>query len=509
MAEDFSGFIISPQSYEGIYKLADTLGAQKAAREKAKAQEQANKNLLNKIVEDIDPKDYMTTTLEDGVITNKIYNIKQEASDFIAKNPGVDQNQLNGWLANKVKGIATASQNIKEIKRKADNAWEEIKTNPSADKDKFYKEWNRAFQNPDGTVREDIENIDPTFDYTSTILKHGDIWNNGAIYSALEKAQTNPLSYRKKSLYRDPTGKSNLSDIDYTHSEFVSPEFGADGHFTGDFKPANYKKATDANGNILKVPKLDISGRPMLDKQGKQIMEDQNIIGDDAYFFFKEANPETKPVINNMLINYGKEHNVDPGGIEAENAVRNQLFKIVDTAPKKAKASIVSGTQYKLPTAPRSSGGKGDAADIQRQMFKEITDAYTEGENLAGGISGKAGREFNYNASNLETDTGNHLVEVINKRFPSKKRNIDQLEIYRNTSGTLEVHDTKTGKLLLPLSEAFDIGGQVSKGGKTKAVKETEQEQMKTGISPKIVGKAKSTTSQTKSKKSDPLGLGL
>ena len=37
------------------------------------------------------------------------------------------------------------------------------------------------------------------------------------------------------------------------------------------------------------------------------------------------------------------------------------------------------------------------------------------------------GREFSYNASNLETDTGNHLVEVINKRFPSKKRNIDQL----------------------------------------------------------------------------------
>lgn len=509
---DIQGFITPEQQFTGLTKLGETLATQQAAKRKEQEAKDANKKLLNKVVEDIDPKDFMTTTIEDGVITNKIYNLKKEASDFIAQNPNIDQNQLNGWLANKTKGIATASQNIKEIKRKADNAWEEIKANPSADKNKYYKEWNKMFMNPDGSIKEDIESIDPTQDYTTQILSTGDIWNDSAIYAAIDKSQSNPLSYKNKTLYRDPTGKSILSDVEFAHSEFFAPEMDASGHFTNKFRPANYKKATDASGNVLQVPKLDAMGNPMLDKQGNTIMEEQNIIGDDAWKYFKEANPETIPVINRKLINYGLKHNVDPGGIEAENAVRNELFNQFDIYPKKAKASIVSGTQYKIPTAARSGGGKGDGEDVQRRMFEEITDAYTEGEKLAGGISGgvsgKGGKMFSYNASNLETDTGNHLVEVINKRFPSKKRNIDQLEIYKNTSGTLEVHDVKTGKLLLPLSEAFDIGGQVSKGGKVKAVKETEQEQMKTGISPKVVGKAKSTTSQTKSKK-DPLGLGI
>jgi major membrane immunogen (membrane-anchored lipoprotein) len=501
-ALDIQGFITPEQQFTGLTKLGDTLAAQQAAKQKEQAAKDANKKLLNKTVEDIDPKDFMTLTIEDGVITNKIYNLKKEASDYISQNPNVDQNQLNGWLANKTRGIATASQNIKEIKRKADNAWQEIQTNPSADKNKYYTEWNKMFMNPDGSVREDIEAIDPTQDYTTQILTNGDIWNDSAIYAAIDKSQANPLSYKNKTLYRDPTGKSVLSDVEYAHSEFYAPEMDASGHFTNKFRPANYKKATDANNNVMQVPKLDAMGRPMVDKQGNTITEDQNIISDDAWKFFKEANPQTIPVINRKLINYGKQHNVDPGGIEAENAVRHELFNQFDIYPKKAKASIVSGTQYKIPTAPRSGGGKGDGKDVQRKMFEEITNAYTEGEGLAGGIAGgvseKGGKMFSYNASNLETDTGNHLVEVINKRFPSKKRNIDQLEIYRNTAGTIEVRDVKSGKLLLPLSEAFDIGGQVSKGGKVKAVEETEKEKMKTGISPKIVGKAKSGTSQTK-----------
>jgi hypothetical protein len=495
---DIQGFITPEQQFTGLTKLGETLATQQAAKQKEQAVKEANKKLLNKVVEDIDPKDFMTLTIEDGVISNKIYNLKKEASDYIAQNPNVDQNQLNGWLANKTRGIATASQNIKEIKRKADNAWEEIKTNPSADKNKYYKEWNKVFMNPDGSIKENIETIDPTQDYTSQILTTGDIWNDSAIYAAIDKSQANPLSYKNKTLYRDPTGKSVLSDVEYAHSEFYAPEKDETGHFTNKFRPANYKKATDANDNVVQVPKLDAMGNPMVDKKGNTIMEDQDIISDDAWKFFKEGNPQTIPVINRKLINYGLKHNVDPGGIEAENAVRHELFNQFDIYPKKAKASIISGTQYKIPTAARGGGGQGDGADIQRKMFKEITDAYTEGENLVEG-TGK-GREFSYNASNLETDTGNHLVEVVNKRFPSTKRNIDQLEIYRNTAGTIEVRDTKSGKLLLPLSEAFDIGGQVSKGGKVKAVKETEQEKMKTGISPKIVGKAKSGTSQTKIK---------
>lgn len=389
---DIQGFITPEQQFTGLTKLGETLATQQAAKRKEQEAKDANKKLLNKVVEDIDPKDFMTTTIEDGVITNKIYNLKKEASDFIAQNPNVDQNQLNGWLANKTRGIATASQNIKEIKRKADNAWEEIKANPSADKNKYYKEWNKMFMNPDGSIKEDIESIDPTQDYTTQILTNGDIWNDSAIYAAIDKSQANPLSYKNKTLYRDPTGKSVLSDVEYAHSEFYAPEKDETGHFTNKFRPANYKKATDASGNVLQVPKLDAMGNPMVDKQGNTIMEDQNIIGDEAWLYFKEGNPETKPVINRKLINYGLKHNVDPGGIEAENAVRHELFNQFDFYPKKAKASIVAETKSPVTINKISTGGKADGEVPFNPIYQKLDKI---GNDLLSG-NNKENKKYNF-----------------------------------------------------------------------------------------------------------------
>ena len=101
------GFIISPQDFSGVYKLADTLQAQKAAREKEKAAQNANKKLLSAAVEDINPTDFMTNTLEDGVITSKIYDLKDKLNKFIIENPQIDQATLNSMIAQKVRGIAT------------------------------------------------------------------------------------------------------------------------------------------------------------------------------------------------------------------------------------------------------------------------------------------------------------------------------------------------------------------------------------------------------------------
>ena len=483
------GFIISPQDFSGAYKLADTLNQQRAEREKEKARIAANKKLLGAAVEDIDPKDFMTNTLEDGVITSKIYDLKDKLNKFIVENPQIDQATLNSMIAQKVRGIATASQNIKQLKVNADNKWNEIKTLPGADQGKFYSEFNRAFKNPDGTVREDIENIDPTIDYADIVYKNGDIWTSQAIHGNLEKLPTSTTSNK----YTVSDGKTKrTADLELTYNPIMfQPKKDEQGVFGGFQASTDYVKQGD---------------ELVLDKNGKPI----EILGQPAYDYFMDK-PETAGYINQRRREIAKEQNLNPNDAQVENLLRHELWKEVSNSPQQKTAYKESKGNITYISTGKDGSGKGAGGG------EEVRDIHTPAFNLYNDMQGKKDKAIEMvgqgksdeeigkalgidsksslisnarkgikkysmplNTVGLDSEFVNSIIENVNKgQSENRKKFRKDLYVELNDKNQWEAKDTE-GNLVATVP-ATTLGWKIQPGAKEKRTLAQEEKQKTKG----------------------------
>lgn len=358
-ATDFSGYIIAPQDFSGLYKLGDTLATQQAARNKAKAEQKASKKLLNQTVENINPKDFMSQTIIDGVTTKKIYGLKSELNDFIAQNPDVDQATLNSMISRQVGNIAYGVQNAKEYKRQIDKGAEENKATAGFDAGKYFTEANKYFQNPDGSVREDIENVDPGQNIYQKIMENGNIWNSDAIHQNLAKLPTSQET-NQYTLGDGKTKRSAMVETDYNPSMYEI-KYGSGGEFQGFQAKTDHPK--DDKGQIIK----DADGNPV------------NILGHSGYDFFMNK-PESKGYINQRKREIAAQYNLDPNSTQVENAVRNELWNDVDTSPnrKTGRKEMKSNVTYINTGAGKGKGGDGTGE--VRDIHTPAVDIYDAGQ---------------------------------------------------------------------------------------------------------------------------------
>jgi len=470
MAElDISGFVTPEQQFAGLYKFGETLAAQQAAKRKDAQEKDAKKKLLNKVVSTLDPKDYITNTIEDGHITGQIYDIMNDGYDFVSKNPGTDESDLQNYLANRVKNVAISSQNIKEKKRQIDAGWEELKNNPSADRQKYYTEANKIFQNTDGTVKEDLTKIDPSENDVINIMANGDIWNMGGFYKVAD--EYNKSSIQKEGVKvakRDKQGLTKTMSGTLAHSDLYEPVTdGVDEQgfpiFTGDFKQKGMRYATE-DGKIKQVPKLDALGNPEIDPKTKQpIMEDQALIGDEAWNKFS-TDTRTAGLINSMLNKYAKENGVLPNSANAINGVKNQIYKLVESSPQKKEfVQSVSELERLKGSGGKGSGGAGgefyDFVGSIKNQFDQGEKSYGSGYNLHGNM--------------LNPAEGAALAKIINGRETGADYRASELTILKNAAGNYQVVSNRLGdklKILMPLEESGNIPAQFSKEAKSTGV---------------------------------------
>ena len=367
-ATDFSGYIIAPQDFSGLYKLGDTLAAQKTAKAKAAADKDAKNKVLGAYVNSIDDKDFLTGTIEDPYITGKVYDLRNKLYGIIKSTNGdISQNELEAMYTREAKDIAISSQNIKEVKRRADEAETDLKTNPGADIKLFRRGHNQlAFMNPDGTIK-DISKIDPTVDYVSQTQQGYPMWNASGIDDMVGKSgkNTNIIG----STVKDANGKLRSIDLETTAPAWMTPVVDDKGVFQRDFQPRHEFATVD--GKIKEVPKTDTSGNVLYDANKKPIMEQQKIVNNQDWEMLG-ADKRAAPYLMQEMNKYAKEKGLPVTDIEVENYGKNLGYKILDRSSKgySSHKEIAKAIAAPAPKITVNVGGKGD--EPYRDMAKEI-----------------------------------------------------------------------------------------------------------------------------------------
>ena len=195
MALDIRGFITPEQDFSGMGKLGEAFSQQRkqkaAEGERAAAQKKANENYLSAF---LDPKEFMTATVNDPYITSRIANIMNKGME-LAKTKGMDATMLYAALSPEVNRLSKDVQSIKELERQRKGAEDNLKTRKGIDLNKFNETFKKkAYFNPDGTLKMDLSDIDPTYNYVDDILKNEDVYNSGGISEWVKNQGTKSIT---------------------------------------------------------------------------------------------------------------------------------------------------------------------------------------------------------------------------------------------------------------------------------------------------------------------------
>jgi hypothetical protein len=477
MAElDISGFVTPEQQFAGLYKFADTLEKQQAAKKKDAQEKEAKKKVLNKYIADIDAKDYLTGTPEDPVITQKIFDAKNDAYKFVLENPGADQADLEYHVNNLVKDVATSSQNLKQTKLQADKYYDSVKDNKSIDKQKFYDNYMKnAYYNEDGSLK-DLAKVDPSQDFLTPTL-NSDIYTTEGFNNAISNMATNTFSDKYK--VRTPSGTTREANLSVTSPTFYQPSLDDKGVLAEQKFVPKHGYATINGQERIQIPKTDAMGNPILDKDKKPIMEDMKIAQDDAWQYFT-TNPETKGYLNVAMQKYAKENNLPVTSTQVDNYGRNLAYKIMESSPN-IKGSYKEEEQKLAPNIKINMGGGGSGSkeptinDVYDRLFaftNRKLDEYKNNETKV--TDSKTGKlvDKNYIQANLlDTDIRNVVLKEARNAIGDKDLGIKDIKIKLDENGMMGIYD-KNNKLQAQLTpQGVNLPVTPKAGGKEKEIK--------------------------------------
>jgi hypothetical protein len=513
MAElDISGFVTPEQQFAGLYKFGETLAAQQAAKRKDAQEKEAKKKILNKFVADINPDEYMTGTPEDPVITQRIFDAKNNAYKFVVENPGADQADLEYYVNNLVRDVASASKNLKQTKLIADKHYESLKDNKSIDKQKFYANYMKnAYYNEDGSLK-DLAKIDSSQDFLTPTL-NSDIYTTEGFNNAISNMATNTFSDKYK--VRTPSGTTREANLSVTSPTFYQPSLDDKGVLAEQKFIPKHGFATD-NGQRIQIPKTDLQGNVILDAKGNPIMEEQRIVQDDAWQYFT-TNPETRGYLNVAMQKYAKDNNLPVTSTKVDNYGRNLAYKIMASSPN-VKGSYKEEEQKLAPNIRINMGGSG-SGDKDQQMRDEYTilqnklkEGQVRNDKVAEYISqGKTDKEIRSLVPQASVSTISWIrshgkktyespfvelrspvqVDVIQKINASRPKEEDKYsasDVYLSTdnNGQIVVYSKKEGEEgtpLMPLDFTnLNLGiGQVAKEEKRGTIRKGNQKEQQKG----------------------------
>lgn len=253
MALDLSGFVTPEQTFQGLYKLGEIIGAKKQAEAKAAEETKAEKATMSTMLQKmVDPKDYLSGAPTDPQIVKGFNDIYQQGLDLINNNKGMNNAMLSAALFPQVNKLAQYGTAAKVIKKNLDESLKNYDKNyyniPLLKESTLKK----VYLKDDGSLK-DIEDIqfDPSV-LDSVVSENGaSIVNSRVVSDALSKYGN--IQNAATSVTRDKSGRliSETKNVTYKPYEQLNPE-------TGEFEPIS-ELATDSgapikhNGEPVKV----------------------------------------------------------------------------------------------------------------------------------------------------------------------------------------------------------------------------------------------------------------
>jgi hypothetical protein len=518
MAElDIKGFV-TPEQQLNFDKLAETLNAQSAAKLKAEETKATKKAALQKAFEGkFETKDYLTGTVHDPHITERLFDAKEKVNQFIQENPNASVSDIELFANPIIRGVATDSEKLKELERQRKIGEAYVSKIPGADPVKFNEYFKKtALLSPDGTIPDDLSGLDMTKDYGTYVLNNAPIWNTGAIDNLVAKAGSGKST--ESILVKGADKKIKSTKIDIESPLHMKPVLDKSGHFTGDFEMPHvlYKD----NGIIVEQDVIDEStGKPKLDAQGNKIKEPIKMLELDDYKSIM-LDVGTKGYIEQKI----REVGLKPETTAGQNYGRKVGFDVVN-ASSKAKTRFSEAKKDEAAPAPVikttvNVGGKEAGTEVrdlytpalERYQFlqskkNKVADLIKQGKtdaeiaNIVGLAesavkSSRLGRNkarMPLNMQDLDVEFVNSIVDNVGKsrKYTSaneedKERNYtaDNLAVEVNDKGNFEVYTFLPGKkdMLLTTIPKTSLNWKAQSGAKPR---QALVEQEKKGTSKK------------------------
>lgn len=460
MALDIKGFVTPEQTFEGLKTLGETYAAKQTAKAKAEEAKTARKAALQKVFDGkFETKDYLTGTVHDPHITERLFNAKNKVYQFIQEHPESNISDIELFASPLIRSIAIDSDKLKELERQRVRGEAYVKTIPGADPIKFNEQFKkRALLNPDGTVPDDLSGIDITKDYGTDVLENAPIWNTGAIDNLITKAGTG--KYKKAVSVRDANKKTRATEIDIESPLNMQPVLDSTGHFAGEFEMPHVLYTE--NGKVKEMPLIDEStGLVKKDAQGNDMTTPIKMLELEDWQTIKNDFP-TKKLIEQQVRQQGK----DPNTPEGDNLGRAIAFQMVN-ASSKAKTKYSEITKQAAAPAPTTNVNVRTGSD-KEVAYNPIYDKLVESANqmFEGKFKGYEGQVFKFVPINLlpgdvaegvkkayASSIGKKPEEVKTSEFAVNKLPTGELGIFKSKNGM------PTGNVLLTLSkEQLDLG---------------------------------------------------
>ena len=527
MAElDIRGFV-TPEQQINFDKLAETLNAQSAAKAKAEETKATKKAALQKAFEGkFETRDYLTGTVHDPHITERLFDAKEKVNQFIQENPNATVSDIELFASPIIRGVATDSEKLKELERQRKIGEAYVSKIPGADIVKFNEEFKkRALLSPDGTIPDDLSGIDITKDYGTEVLNSSPIWNAGAIDNLITKAGSGKST--ESILTRDAKGKTRAVDIEIESPLHMKPVLDKTGHFTGDFEMPHELLMED--GKVHLEPVIDeFTGKFKLDAQNNVIKEPVKILEIGDYKTIMQDQGSSGYIKQKI-----REAGLNPDSTAGQNYGRKVAFDAINASSKaktrfsekkkdiEAKAPVIKttvnvggktdGTEVRdlyTPALERYEflqGKKNKVADLIKQGKTDVEIANTLGIAESAVKASRQGRNkarMGLNMDDLDVEFVASIVDNIAKTRKytdeeGKEHNYtgSELAVEVNDKGNFEVYSALPGKkdILLATIPKTSLNWKAQSGAKPRQ---------------ELVKQEKGTTKKpTKSK--NPLGLDL
>ena len=315
-----------------------------------------------------DPKEFLTGSPYDPVITNGINNILAKGSQLISQNKGLTSDMLYTALAPEVNKLSAASQNLKVIERQRKEAEDKIKTIRGIDQDKF----NRAFKEnayydtdeKGNKILRDLYTVDPSKDYADYTLKNSEVFNNEGFDQFAKESKTYTDVGRRKII--DPRGGYKMFKTELTAPSHLISEKDKEGNHIG-FVP-KYEIATDEGSDLL---------HQFQTEQGQPISAPIRLLDKKI---FNDLPVSSKAYVRQEANKYAKLHNVPLNSVQAENFARAIAYDELNADSKKwgAEKTIEEqkAPQIKIFAPRQGNSGSGESELGLRDVYREIKDQF-------------------------------------------------------------------------------------------------------------------------------------
>jgi len=519
MAElDIKGFVTPEQQFAGLYKLAEDISAQKAAKAKADEVAKANKAALTKLAENqFSSKDYLSGTVADPNITNKLSSGLQQVYKFIAENPGVTESHIQMFANPIIRQVAQDSEKSKELKRQMELGLEQIKGMKGVDANKFRESFqNRAWGIKDKQLPDNLDNVDITHNYIDDVLNNDDIYNTEAVRESIKNAK--PVEYQYSQKERNKAGVEKSTLYDAKSQPFYQPLTDASGKPTGDFEP-KHETFTDNNAVVM---------HEWMGDAGEKVKAPIKLLDRDAFeqIFSPKNNPAAAAYLRNEVkkqmqgkaplntsqaealsraIAYDlvKDNMTESASIKVREEQKQPIVRnttnvnVGGAGGEKRDIYTLAATQYKA-----LQDQKDKAADLLKQGKSVEEVARETGLQPNAVLASQQGRNEAYmplNREDLDAEFSKSIVGIIKdlklgyevkEQGKTEKREYgsDNLGVKLNKQGNWEIYpvlDNKIGKRLTTI-DAATLGYKVQPNAKGKTILAIEEKKGSSKSAPSI-----------------------